>query len=61
MSKREDLTVFKCAFPMFTLATAPDPVEWKGCVIIITDATPPCLAFSDGTNWKATDDGGTAA
>lgn len=61
MAKREDLDVFKCVFPKFTLATVPDAAQWDGAVIIITDATPNNLAWSDGTNWIAADDGATAA
>jgi hypothetical protein len=47
--------------PTYTLATVPDATAWTGHLIIISDATPQCLAYSDGTNWIATDDGTTAA
>ena len=47
--------------PQFLLANVPLAVDWTGHMIHITDATPQCLAFSDGTNWIATDDGTTAA
>jgi hypothetical protein len=61
MSHREDQRLYRAIFPKFTLATLPPAADWDGAVVIITDATPPCLAFSDGTNWIATDDGTTAA
>ena len=47
--------------PTYTLATVPAAADWTGHLIIISDATPQCLAYSDGTNWIATDDGTTAA
>ena len=47
--------------PTFTLATVPDATAWTGHQIVISDATPQCLAYSDGTNWIAADDGTTAA
>jgi hypothetical protein len=47
--------------PTYLLATVPAAADWTGHQIIISDATPQCLAYSDGTNWIATDDGATAA
>lgn len=47
--------------PTYTLATVPPAADWTGHLIVISDATPQCLAYSDGTNWIATDDGTTAA
>lgn len=47
--------------PTYTLATVPAAADYTGHLIIISDATPQCLAYSDGTNWIATDDGTTAA
>jgi hypothetical protein len=47
--------------PVFLLATVPDAAAWEGHLIRVSDATPPALCFSDGTNWVATDDGTTVA
>jgi hypothetical protein len=47
--------------PSYTLATVPAAAAWEGHMIWISDATPPNLAVSDGTNWIAADDGLTAA
>jgi len=47
--------------PSYLLATVPDAALYTGQMIIITDATPAALCWSDGTNWIATDDGTTAA
>lgn len=47
--------------PSFVLADVPDATAWTGHMIIVTDATPPALCWSDGTNWIATDDGTTVA
>lgn len=54
-------TINPLIIPRYTLATVPAAADWTDGLIIITDATPPCLAFSNGTNWIATDDGLTAA
>lgn len=67
MAFREQMTVGELTaekpvvIPSYTLATAPDPAKWLNGVIIMSDATPPNLAFSDGTNWIAADDGATSA
>ena len=67
MAWREELSVGKLTaenpliLPRYTLATVPAAASWTDGCVIITDATPPCLAFSNGTNWIATDDGLTAA
>jgi hypothetical protein len=47
--------------PAFLLATVPDATRWTGHMIRITDATPPALAYSNGTVWLAADDGTEAA
>lgn len=38
----------------YTVATVPSAAENKHCVIFVTNGASgnPCLAFSDGTNWK---------
>lgn len=59
--KEPRLEVERFELPAYTLATVPDAAENKYCLIVITDATPACLAWSNGTNWIATDDGLTAA
>jgi len=61
MPRYVELDFFKAVFPKFTLATVPDAAEWDGAVIIVTDATPAALCWSNGTNWIATDDGTTVA
>jgi len=47
--------------PTFTLATVPAAAAWPRHLIWISDATPACLAISNGTAWIATDDGTAAA
>lgn len=47
--------------PTFLLADVPDATAWAGHMIIVSDATPQALCYSDGTNWIATDDGTTVA
>lgn len=67
MAWREKLTVGELTvekplvLPTYTLATVPDAAAYLNGLIVISDATPPCVAFSNGTNWIATDDGATAA
>jgi hypothetical protein len=42
---------------LYTVATLPDPVEWRGGLIIVTDETGgEVLAWSDGTNWRRSTD-----
>jgi hypothetical protein len=38
----------------YTVATVPSAADNKNCVIMVTNGASgnPCLAFSDGTNWK---------
>jgi hypothetical protein len=55
------MRIDRLELPAYTLATVPPAADNKHCLILITDATPPCLAWSNGTNWIATDDGTTAA
>ena len=67
MSRYEQLTVTKLEpttgdpgslfVPAFLLATVPSAAAWTGHLIRVTDATPPALCWSNGTNWIATDDG----
>lgn len=40
--------------PGYTVATAPSASENTHCVIFVTNGASgsPCLAFSNGTNWK---------
>ena len=47
--------------PSFLLADVPDATKYTGQQIIVTNATPPALCWSDGTNWIATDDGTAVA
>jgi len=47
--------------PTYTLATVPDATLYTGQMIIVSDATPQALCWSDGTNWIATDDGTAVA
>ena len=67
MAWREELTVGALTvekpltLPSYTLALAPDAALWPSAIIFMSDATPPNVAVSDGTNWIATDDGGTSA
>lgn len=43
--------------PAYTVATAPAAASYLGAHIFVSDggAGSPCMAFSDGTNWKRTD------
>lgn len=49
--------------PTYTVATAPAATDLDGTVIYVSDgaAGSAILAFSDGTNWKRSDTGGTIA
>ena len=49
--------------PTYTVATAPAATDIAGTLIYVTDgaAGSPILAFSDGTDWKRSDTGGTIA
>lgn len=47
--------------PSFLLADVPDATAWTGHLIFVSDATPPALCISDGTDWLATDDGTAVA
>lgn len=47
--------------PTFLLADVPDAAAWTGHQIIVSDASPQALCWSDGTNWIASDDGATVA
>ncbi len=49
--KRVPLTVVDQSF---TVATAPDATKYSGNIIYVSDGATgsPCLAWSDGTNWK---------
>lgn len=51
MSHREDQRFYRTAFPKFTLSTLPPAADWNGAVVIITDASPPALCWSNGTTW----------
>jgi hypothetical protein len=49
-------------FPLrpFTVATLPDPKRYAFHLVYVTDAsTSPCVAVSNGTNWKRLDFGAT--
>ena len=48
-------------FPSYLLAAVPDAALWLGQAIIVSDATPPALCWSDGTDWIASDDGTAVA
>lgn len=47
--------------PAYALADLPPAADWTYGIVFVTDATPPNLAVSDGTNWIAADDGAVAA
>lgn len=47
--------------PSFLLAEVPSAAANTGKLIVVTDATPPALCWSDGTDWIATDDGTAVA
>jgi len=49
--------------PTYTVATAPAATGIAGTLIYVSDgaAGSAILAFSDGTNWKRSDTGGTIA
>lgn len=36
-------------------ADLPAAADWQWCELIVSDAVPPCIAFSDGTNWLRAD------
>lgn len=36
-------------------ANLPAAADWQWCMLIVRDETPPCIAFSDGTNWLRAD------
>lgn len=38
----------------YTVATIPDVAGFKGCMVYVSNgsAGSPCLAYSNGTNWK---------
>lgn len=43
--------------PAFTVATLPAAADYAGHAVYVTNgaAGSPCLAFSDGTDWKVAD------
>ena len=45
------------AHTVYTVATAPSAASLAGMQIYVSNgaAGSPCMAFSDGTNWKRTD------
>lgn len=49
--------------PTYTVAGAPSAASIAGTIIYVSNgaAGSPILAFSDGTNWKRSDTGGTIA
>lgn len=59
--KQPSMFIEELTIPMYTLATVPDATAAPGQLIIITDATPPALSWSNGTVWIASDDGLEAA
>lgn len=45
------------ALPSFTVATLPSAPDNPQMMLYVSDAAgSPCMAFSDGTNWKRCDD-----
>ena len=67
MAWREKLTIGELTceqppkVPVYTLATVPDAAKYLYGLIVVSDATPNNLCWSDGTNWIACDDGTTVA
>jgi len=57
-----ELTVEKpLTLKEYLLADLPPAANWVSAVVWVSDATPPNMAVSDGTNWLAADDGATIA
>ncbi len=45
---------YQTQFPEFTLATLPPAAAWKGAFIIVTDAAPAAICYSNGSMWIGT-------
>jgi hypothetical protein len=45
----------------FIIADLPPAADWLHGIVTVPDATPPCIAFSDGTDWLTSDDGTAVA
>lgn len=42
----------------YTVATLPNPADWKSCIITVSDASVGyTVGYSDGTNWRTTSGG----
>ncbi|MEQ9131097.1 MAG: hypothetical protein RJQ08_13685 [Salinisphaeraceae bacterium] len=54
---------FPVGLPAFAVADLPTAADYTNCAVVCTDgaAGSAILAWSDGTNWKRSDTGGTVA
>ena len=52
--RHENLSVGVLSLQAYTVATAPPAAQFPNAVILVSDggAGSPCLAVSNGTNWK---------